>query len=89
MTRSVNHAARMALDCQEACNLSGVVYTFAEIMSALWEEAHTAHHGTAWVNRHPVVTLMLDKLTQLNGHYIHADLKETYAEVERLAGSAR
>ena len=59
-------AAQVALDIQDACNLSGVVHSFAEAVSAIWEEAHRTGKGTAWVNEHDIVTLFVDKLTDLN-----------------------
>lgn len=61
-------AAQMALDVQDASNLSGVVHSFSEqVMPALWEEAHKRGEGTAWVNHHPIATLFIDKLVSLNG----------------------
>jgi len=93
MQRPLSDVARMALECQNACNLSGVVHTFSELMSDLWSEAHATGKGTDWVNRHPVVTLMLDKLTQLNGVWISSQanfkVEHAYEEVQRLASSAR
>jgi hypothetical protein len=59
-------AAHDALACQDACNASGVVHSFDQAMSALWDEAHKQGKGTEWVNRHPIVTLFIDKLASLN-----------------------
>ena len=61
-------AAQTALDVQDACNLSGVVKSFAgPIMDALWEQARATNQGTAFINRHPIVSLFIDKLASLNG----------------------
>jgi uncharacterized membrane protein YccC len=59
--------AQQALDVQDACNLSGVAKALGRAMDALWTEANQHGHGTDWVNRHPIVTLFLDKLDSLNG----------------------
>jgi hypothetical protein len=60
--------AQTALDVQDACNLSGVVKSFAgPVMDALWEETRRNNTGTDWINQHPIVTLFIDKLASLNG----------------------
>jgi hypothetical protein len=59
-------AAQSALDVQNAVNASGAVRSFAEAMSALWDETHRTGRGTAWVNEHPVTSLFLSKLADLN-----------------------
>jgi hypothetical protein len=61
-------AAQAALDCQNACNLSGVVRTFNEVVSeVLWPESRRNGGGTRFVNQHPISTLFLIKLSALNG----------------------
>jgi len=60
-------AAQTAIDCQDACNLSGVAKSLAgPVMDALWAEARRLERGTEWINQHPIVTLMIDKLASLN-----------------------
>lgn len=56
-----------AITVQDACNLSDVVKSFALAMDVLWAEARERGEGTAWINRHPIVTLFIDKLASLNG----------------------
>lgn len=57
----------MAIDVQDACNLSGVVHSFAHsVMPALWEEAHRLGEGTDYVNEQAIVTMFLDKMASLN-----------------------
>jgi hypothetical protein len=60
-------AAQTALDVQDACNLSGVVYSFAKVMEAICEESRRLDSGTTWKNTNPIVTLFIDKLASLNG----------------------
>ncbi len=56
-----------ALDCQDACNLSGLVHTLSGHMQAIREEVTADGGGTDEVNRHPVVQLFLSKLVSLTG----------------------
>jgi hypothetical protein len=65
---NIQEAARVALDCPDACNLSGVLASFKEIVhDVLWPEARRLGKGTEWVNQHPICTLFLSKLASLNG----------------------
>ena len=80
----------MALDVQDACNLSGVVNSFAtEVMPALWEESRKRNEGTAWINHHPIVTLFIDKLASLNysgGYEQHYGMvMDAYCKVHEIA----
>lgn len=55
-------------------------------MSAVWDEAHRQGRGTAWVNTHPVVTLFLDKLADLNGNWLQCpQIGRAYDEVREIA----
>jgi hypothetical protein len=42
---TLQEAAKEALQVQDACNLSGVVKSFARVVDALWEEAQGAGQG--------------------------------------------
>ena len=64
---TIKEAAKTALDVQDACNLSGVVFSFAKVMQVICDEAHRLGKGTDWKNRHPIVILFLDKLADLAG----------------------
>jgi len=66
-------AARTALECQDACNLSGVLFSFAEAMHAICEEQQRLGKGTDWKNTNPIVTLYLSKLGSLNRGYYECD----------------
>jgi hypothetical protein len=79
-------AAQIALDCQDACNLSGVLASFKEIVhEVIWPEARRLGEGTDWVNRHPVVTLFLSKLCSLNRGYFECDYPAASDAVHALA----
>jgi len=58
-------AAQLALQVQDASNLSGVVHDLPEVMDAIWIEGYGK--GTDWVNQNPIVRLILYKLCSLNG----------------------
>ena len=55
-----------AISVQNACNLSGVVKSFARVMDKIWDEARELNKGTDWVNRHPIVRLYIEQLMFLN-----------------------
>jgi hypothetical protein len=74
--------AKNALVVQDAVNLSGVVHDFLTVVATIWEEARCLGAGTKWVNRHPIVTIYIDKLNALNGR---ADFFAAYAEVKKIA----
>ena len=75
-------AAQTAIDVQCAVNPSGVAKTFASAVSAVWDEAHRTGQGTEWVNQHPICTLFLSKLNDLNRH---APYYPACEEVEKIA----
>ncbi len=58
---------QQALDVQDACNLSGVVYGMKQMMDAVCAEAQELGQGTDYRNTHPLVMLWLDKLCHLAG----------------------
>lgn len=85
---TLQQAAQQAIDVQDACNLSGVLGSFKNIVfDVLWPEARRIGKGTDWVNRHPIVTLFLDKLAHLNGtqNLSASDSIRAYDEVHKLA----
>jgi hypothetical protein len=93
---TLQQAAQQALDVQNACNLSGVLRSFNEIvMDVLWPEAQRLGKGTEWVNHHPITALFLSKLASLNGtdcfcSSATSNYSRAAAEVEKLAaGKAR
>jgi hypothetical protein len=79
---TIQEAARLSIDVQDAVNLSGVLASFHHIVSeVLWPEARRLNKGTEWVNQHPICTLFLDKLCDLNRR---GDFYKAYNEVEGL-----
>jgi hypothetical protein len=54
-----------AVLAQGACNLSGIVHSFSEILSKIWDEAHEEKKGTDWVNNHPISVLFAEQITHL------------------------
>jgi hypothetical protein len=65
-----------AIDVQDACNLSGVVHSLVDILSSIRSEKDFS--GTAYVNRHPIVVLYVNKLASLTGD----NFSEAYAKVQ-------
>lgn len=67
---TLKEMCKMALAVQDACNLSGVVYTFREILPDLRKEiggGDSLNAGTDSVNRHPICILFADKIASLAG----------------------
>lgn len=63
---TMQQAAQSALDVQNACNASGIIRSLHEIvMDVLWKAPEC--QGTRWINSHPIVTMFLLKLAELNG----------------------
>ena len=55
-----------ALLAQSACNLSGVVYSFAEAMRAICDEAAAKGVGTDWKNTHAICRLYAEQIMHLS-----------------------
>lgn len=79
MKKTLQQHAQDALDVQNACNLSGVVYSLATCVGDLWEEARRLKKGTDWVNQHPIVQMYVDKLSSLTG--LHNVLGKAYCDM--------
>jgi len=82
---TMKEAAQMALDVQDACNLSGVVHSFSRVMSFLSDEANRTGKGTDWKNTHPIAVLFADKIADLSKSNNGTVYVNAYAEVEILA----
>lgn len=59
-----------AIQVQNACNLSGVVHSLSRMLPDIRDEVNAAGGGTEEVNRHPIVTLFIEKLVSLNGRWV-------------------
>lgn len=67
-TRTMADLAREALNVQDACNLSGVAHGFSRSISRLRVLLREqGKESTPEINTHPICTLWLDKMTDLNG----------------------
>jgi len=83
---TIQEAARTAIEVQNACNLSGVLASFKEIVhEVIWPEARRIGKGTEWVNTHPIVTLFLSKLCSLNRGYFECDYMHASDACEAIA----
>lgn len=56
-----------AIQVQDACNLSGVVQSFAKAIKELWQLKNAKSAGTSDINRHRLCRLYADKIKQLAG----------------------
>ena len=56
-----------AIDSQSACNLSGIVFSFARVMQKICNEASTNGHGTDWKNKHPIAVMYAEQISHLTG----------------------
>lgn len=63
--RTIVDLAREALSVQDACNLSGVVHSYARAVSRL--RALLPDAGTEAINQHPICQLWADKCSSLAG----------------------
>lgn len=64
--RAMQKAYDDALVVQSACNLSGIVFSFAKHMDTLCDEAQRLGQGTEWRNTHPIVKLFVAQLLHLS-----------------------
>ncbi len=58
---------KRAIDAQDACNLSGIVHSFSDVINKIWATARALECGTDWVNQHPISVLYSDKIASLSG----------------------
>ena len=63
---TLKQACKDALGSQNACNLSGVVFSFAKIMQLICDESNRLHKGTDWKNQHPIVRLFAEQIRFLS-----------------------
>jgi hypothetical protein len=80
--------AQVALQVQDAVNLSGVVHRFSGVLTELWRVANERNEGTLWVNTHPVSVLFADKIADLAQSRLSQRYSEAYARCGALAGAS-
>lgn len=86
---TMKRACELALFAQDACNLSGVVHSFSDILSnVIWPMAREQNKGTTWVNTHPVSVLFAYKICALSGWepIYHDKYEESFAWCNEQAG---
>jgi hypothetical protein len=69
-TNTLEGLAAEALQVQDACNLSGLAIRFTKVVAELRECLRSTETGELYtddVNQHPVVTMWLAKMADLNG----------------------
>lgn len=76
---------KVALQIQDASNVSGLAHSFSEVISLIWKEAHAIGKGTDWVNSHPITVLYADKIMSLTSG---EDRYETFAKAYAKAQEA-
>jgi len=60
-------AAKEAVDCQSACNLSAVAISFGRNMHYIFTAAVQLQKGTDWWNKHPICYLFSTQIAHLTG----------------------
>jgi hypothetical protein len=80
---TLQEAAQAAIDVQSACNLSGVIHSFAEVMNVLWDEANKLGEGTEWVNRHPICRLFVEQIMYLTGEFDYYKASDICAKIAK------
>lgn len=83
---TIKQLAQQAIDMQDACNLSGIIRSWAEAISALRELCPNL--GTRGINAHPINCLFASKVHDLcnMGLSDSGPFGKAYAECKRLAG---
>ena len=77
-----------AMHVQNACNLSGVVRSWAEMMPKIWAEANANSLGTDYVNCHPINVLFASKVASLTGCEMPLAFADAYSKVQRTIENA-
>ena len=76
---------REAQQIQNACNLSGLIISWARAMETIRVEAQAANKGTEWINTHPVNVLFAEQAYHLtgNGALYSESYKETFTRMNK------
>lgn len=68
-----------AIHSQTACNLSGLIYSFANVIKRICTEARIKNHGTDWKNNHSICRLYAEQIYHLTNS---KDYNEAFTECE-------
>lgn len=74
-----------ALDIQDACNLSGVVYAFSRVMEKICKESNVDGKGTDWKNSHAICVMFASKIASLTRCEDPLTLNRAMDECEKAA----
>ena len=89
--KTIKQLAQEALDVQDACNLSGVVHSFARSLGALRDAlaANGDRVSTSAINAHPIAKVWADKIAHLTQTQSGAfgDIHHAYGVVHELANA--
>jgi len=84
--KTIVEMARLALDVQDACNLSGVVHSFSQIVTDLRARLEEqGKGGTEAVNRHPICLLFSSKIASLTYSESPSEFQRAYNWCEKEA----
>ena len=72
-----------AINVQDACNLSGVVQSWAKKMNRIWDEANRLKLGTEFVNEHPINVMFASKVASLTGAGDSFQFSTAYEECQK------
>ena len=74
-----------AMNVQSACNLSGVVKSFATVMEKIFNKGYEEHKGTDWINTHPICRMYAEQIAHLTNAGVPSNsesYRKAYNEVE-------
>jgi len=77
-----------AITVQDACNLSGIVHSFSQVLIKVWVEARAQGKGTDFVNRHPISVMYSSKIASLTGSEVDTMFAAAYAACMEASGQA-
>ncbi len=81
--KTLQQLAQDALQVQDACNLSGVIISWARAMSDLRE--HLRDLGTDGFNHHPINVLWSSKVSSLTGESADGTFSAAYKWCDKMA----
>lgn len=78
--RTMKQLVQEALDVQNACNMSGIVRSYAEALSDLREilEKEGSGFSTEKLNRHPVSVMWACKIADLSGAMLTKEVSHAF-----------
>ena len=62
-----------AIDVQNGCNLSGIVFSFSRVMQRICNVSCVEGHGTEWKNTHAIARLYAEQIMFLTSGRDYSD----------------